>query len=424
MQPAVTFERQLCGERRVPYVKGKIASMRARTKRVRIGDKTIDEASLLAEIERVKRTITSWAEERGIWHDSSFTRPFDYHDEAPRSHDTLLLISEGPLARVFGLDPGFAQEYEKPFQSMLEGLGYWYEVENHYTMSLYPLDDALREDFLSLHRWQWLQKLAELKLFELHGEVFEHFAKYPGYMKQIEWRQFEELLDSIFKNQGFHTELGPGSNDGGVDLRLYQDRAIPEIVTLVQAKRYVNPITLASAAPLFGHATMQGARDAVFVTTSYFQPAARKFSRLSQQHVNLPSVQLADAKTLVGWCAEIGQSLDNYFSNGLAAPPKITEENGPLAGEIAVARHGYNCANNYFAMIEADFPKEVILRPIGSQQVSGDFTAGTEIPTESSPVHWTKDARLLAFKTSDRTFRAQRKQFELWDGKPQAFDSP
>jgi hypothetical protein len=169
---------------------------------------------------------------------------------------------------------------------------------------------------------------------------------------------------------------------------------------------------------------MQSARDAIFVTTSYFQPAARKFSRLSQQRVDLPSVQLADAETLAGWCAEIGQGLCNYFSNGLAAPPRITEETGPLAGKIVVARHGYNCTNNYFALIEADFPKEVILRPIGALQVSGDFTAGAEIPSESSPVHWTGDARLLAFKTSDKTLRAQGKWFELWDGTPQFFDSP
>ena len=38
---------------------------------------------------------------------------------------------------------------------------------------------------------------------------------------------------------------------------------------------------------------------------------------------------------------------------------------------------GYNCTDNFFAKIEADFPHEVILRPIGDEIVSGDSTAGT-----------------------------------------------
>jgi Restriction endonuclease len=43
-------------------------------------------------------------------------------------------------------------------------------------------------------------------------------------------------LDAIFKNQGYGTELGPGSNDGGIDLRLYENTTRPELVTVVQAK--------------------------------------------------------------------------------------------------------------------------------------------------------------------------------------------
>jgi restriction system protein len=401
-----------------------ITTMSPRRKRVRVGDRTINEPALLSEIERVQSAIAAWARERDLWHDSSFAIPFLYHDEAPRSDQTLLLVSEGPLASVFNLEPGYAEEYEVSFNSMLEDLGYWYEVENHYSMRLYPMDDGLNEEFLSLHRWQWLQSLAKKKLFDLHAEVYEHFARYPEYMKNVEWRQFEQLLDSIFRNQGFHTELGPGSNDGGVDLRLYQDRAIPEIVTLVQAKRYAHPIKLEAVAALFGHATVQNATDALFVTTSYFQPAAQKFSLATQRRADLPGVRLADAKTLAEWCAEISQSLTKYFANGLGPPPSIRESTGPLAGSILVAHDGYNCTNNYFAIVEADFPKEVILRPIGSEVVSGDWTAGSEIPSESSPVHWTREARLLAFKQGDEAFRADRKVFALWDGTPQYFNSP
>jgi hypothetical protein len=80
---------------------------------------------------------------------------------------------------------------------------YEFEMPNHYSFALYPTSEHLRDDFLNFHRWQWLQNLASQKLFELHSEVFEHFAKYPEDLQRIEWRQFEELLDTIFKNRAF-----------------------------------------------------------------------------------------------------------------------------------------------------------------------------------------------------------------------------
>src|ERR1039458_4278104 len=83
-------------------------------------------------------------------------------------------------------------------------LGLWFENENHYTMSLYPTDDKVREDYLSLYRWQWLKHLAEKKVYELHCEIFEYFGKYPGDLHRLHWREFEELLDSGFKTKGFH----------------------------------------------------------------------------------------------------------------------------------------------------------------------------------------------------------------------------
>jgi restriction system protein len=164
--------------------------------RVRLGDRIVQEQVLLAELSRVQDAIQNWAIARELWHDSSFATPFIYHREPPRSHDTILLISEGPLGRIFGLDGAFS-DCEEAFTSLLDNLGYWFEMENHYTMSLYPTDDRLRDDLHALHRWQWLQGLANRRMVTLHAEVFEYFAKNPDDLKRIGWRQFEELLDAI-----------------------------------------------------------------------------------------------------------------------------------------------------------------------------------------------------------------------------------
>jgi hypothetical protein len=100
----------------------------------------------------------------------------------------------------------------------------------------------------------------------------------------------------------------------------------------------------------------------------------------------------------------------------------ITEETGPLAGTIVVAQGGYNCTTNFFAKIEADFPYEVIMRPIGEEIVSGDYTSGSVMPLETSRVVWSREARLLGTKKGSGIW-ADRKTFAKWDGTPQYFNS-
>jgi Restriction endonuclease len=234
-----------------------------------------------------------------------------------------------------------------PSLSCWTKLGLWFENENHYTMSLYPTDDKVREDYLSLYRWQWLKHLAEKKVYELHGEIFEYFGKYPADLQRLHWREFEELLDSIFRNQGYYTELGPGRNDGGVDIRLYQHKGIPEVVTLVQAKRYKDPIGLQPITSIFGLAAMERAKNAMLATTSYFEPKARQWALSTEQNIDLPQVELADASRIGGWCAEIGKNLNDYFTKGLSVPPALKDKTGPLAGKVVVAQGSYNCTNNF-----------------------------------------------------------------------------
>lgn len=389
---------------------------------VHLGTREVHEVELISSLEQIKSEIEAWAVKNELWHDTSFATPFSFHNEAPRSHETLLLISEGPLGRIFGSDGAFADEYEKPFTELLGKLGLWFENENHYTMSLYPTDDKVREDYLSLYRWQWLKHLAEKKVYELHCEIFEYFGEYPGDLHRLHWREFEELLDSIFRNQGYYTELGPGRNDGGVDIRLYQHKGIPEVVTLVQAKRYKDPIDLQPVTSIFGLAAMEHAKNAMLATTSYFEPKARQWALSTEQNIDLPRVELADTFRIGGWCTEIGKNLRDYFTKGLSVPPVLTDKTGPLVGKVVVAQGGYNCTRNFFAMVEADFPHETILRPLGSEMVSGDGTAGSEVASETARVLWTQEARLLALKEKLGLW-AERKYFKPWDGTPQYFNS-
>lgn len=57
-------------------------------------------------------------------------------------------------------------------------------------------------------------------------------------MNELSWREYEILLFRVFQSNGFRAELGPGSNDEGVDIKLLQRDPIGDLLTLVQVKKY------------------------------------------------------------------------------------------------------------------------------------------------------------------------------------------
>lgn len=376
----------------------------------------------------MRATITRWGKKGDYWFDTGFQEFSDHKNEAPQLTEVLLLGTEGPLCTDVGLGAGNG-ECEGSFQKTLEQEGYTFELETHWLFRIFPESEKRQREFLALERWRWIQRLAKKRLYEIHAEVFEHFAKRPDDLRKLEWRQYEEFLDAVFKNQGYVTELGPGTNDGGVDIRLYQSVAVPEMVTLVQARRYTKrPIQLEAVAALYGHAVEQKATKGILATTSYFQPKAEAFAKSVQRNLDLPSLELIDAVQTGGWCAEIAQHLENYFQTG-ANPPRNIAEQLPtdLVGKVVVATGGHDMIINYFAVIETDFRHEVILRPIGSKVLSGNDHQGSEVPAEDRTPTWIRGKRFTAFKTVSTTpggpaFEGDRKHFSLWNGSPQSFD--
>lgn len=133
-------------------------------------------------------------------------------------------------------------------------------------------------------------------------DLFEYFSKRPEQFYSLSPRGFEELIEAVFRNLGYHTELGPGGSDDGIDLRLLQKDSIGEILTLVQAKRYKSdlPIRLEAVAALSALVDAEKANRGLFVTTSRYLPGAHAFAKEKSKRLTLASsVDVAD------WCAQI-----------------------------------------------------------------------------------------------------------------------
>lgn len=138
----------------------------------------------------------------------------------------------------------------------------------------------------------------------ISAELIEYFSTHPDDLYDLHPRKFEMLLEAVFRNQGYRTELGAGWSDAGVDLRLYQKDSIGEICTLVQAKRYkpTIPIRLEAVASLVALVDLEKANRGLFVTTSRFLPGVQKFAEKNSRRLTL-----ATSIDIARWCDQVAR---------------------------------------------------------------------------------------------------------------------
>ncbi|MDX0979876.1 restriction endonuclease [Sinorhizobium medicae] len=383
---------------------------------------------LEAEIAALNAAIQNWAETRDLWFDCGFKAYLDHVGGEPHAPPIVtLLICGGDLSTVLdGEDP---EGHEPGFRELLEQRGYFYENINGYSMAIYPENETLSAAFARYFHWRWVCSLITEDTADVYQELYDHFARRPDDLNRLHWRDFETLLFRIFQNQGFTAELGPGSADNGVDLRLWQRDPIGDVLTIVQAKRYAigNKIDLTNVAALYGIGIDQSANKSLFVTTSSYLPVARRFAA---RHPN--SIQLADRQDVVNWCARATEGIVADKSS-LVSPEAVSQIIAEVANRrdprVLHASFGYNVTMNNFALVIKETKYAALLMSLGNRKISDDGYGqrGTEIPQfEPSTI-----SRL----NGDLVWRAKRKLddgtvsywdgsnlYSPWSGKPETFD--
>jgi restriction system protein len=150
----------------------------------------------------------------------------------------------------------------------------------------------------SLNPWRWTQtvdwggRLALSELFEsdstlaVHGRFFDQ--RFINYLVcsfeeigAIHWRKFEAMVAEYFHRSGFQVELGPGRNDNGVDIRIWESSHEPgeSPVTIIQCKRERRKITKVVVKALAADVQWEGAKEGLLVATTDWSPGAREVVR-------------------------------------------------------------------------------------------------------------------------------------------------
>ncbi|MBC3873573.1 restriction endonuclease [Undibacterium flavidum] len=96
-------------------------------------------------------------------------------------------------------------------------------------------------------------------------------------LPEIHWRKFEELTAEFFHREGYKVEIGPGSNDDGVDVRAWNPDSSTndQPLLIAQCKRQKKKVDRVIIKGLHSDVLHEGAEYGVIVTTSELSPAAK-----------------------------------------------------------------------------------------------------------------------------------------------------
>lgn len=135
---------------------------------------------------------------------------------------------------------------------------------------------------------EWASALALENLFKGTKEEPEHgrfidqrFVDYlsanTDRLGDIHWRIFEQLTAEFFEREGYRVDLGPGSGDDGVDVRVWRAGSVPTDYPLciVQCKRQKAKVEKVVVKGLFADVEFEKAEYGVLVTTSELSPGAK-----------------------------------------------------------------------------------------------------------------------------------------------------
>ena len=108
------------------------------------------------------------------------------------------------------------------------------------------------------------------------------------YFDQLSGIEFEEYLLRVFNRLGYEGMTTQASGDFGADLLIKKDNT----VTVVQAKRYLDPVGISAVQEIIGAKNYYSADQCMVVTTSSFTPSAVALARAND-------VELWDRQQLI-----------------------------------------------------------------------------------------------------------------------------
>lgn len=379
------------------------------------------DAHLEALILQAQCITETWAKRHEFWEDSCHKSPLEHYDTEPGEGVSILtLCSDGMPGRCLNEGNREADELGEE----LARIGVYLELDDAVTANYYLInyESELQKQFDQLAQWQWTCRLIEADTADVSGDIYRHFAAHPEDLYRLPHRDFEELISSVFTARGWKTQIGPGTADEGVDVRMWLQSPLGDALTLVQARRYANhrPIGLEAVAALEAHSLREEA-SGLFVTTSRYRRVAQRFASRNKK------LLLADSSDVAAWCEEASVAVQGAKAKVLAL-----ESVEALLGEAraASAHSALVCSiERYpsFCLVLRETPTGALLLPIPSEETSSDGQAGYVLPVLDGSLNYEAPERgvfraIRAVRDGRVSYWGAGNLYSPWSGQPLGFD--
>jgi len=112
----------------------------------------------------------------------------------------------------------------------------------------------------------------------LDQRYIDYLAKNSEELGRIHWRNFERLTTEFFRRQGYEVNLGKGTKDGGVDVKVWTDKDSktgPPLM-LIQCKRHKNVVGIETVKAFWSDVHFEEAEKGLIATTSSVSRDSKK----------------------------------------------------------------------------------------------------------------------------------------------------
>lgn len=390
-------------------------------------------------VDMLRIAVKTWAERNSIWEDARFDKVIKHFDMATGA-PTVATLRAGGLLAESAIYPGMGAIHDTHTVQRLtdecEGIfkrhGFYGEPFDECRVNIIPLEQhqpSVFQRFKEYKRWQWICSLVQGDFDVLNTELYEYLGNNPSQLKRLGWRDFEKLIAELLQAQGFAAELGPGSGDGGVDIRFVQRDPIGDILTLVQVKKFTRlSVGLQAVQALHGAKTAYDADKSMFVTTSDYQPCARQFA--GRENVQMDLCVSDDVRQ---WCEDATAGIIENKQRLTTATEVVRalDEARSDPGRLVHAKCGYGMRFNIFGLVLKESAGSALVVDIPHRIIEHDGygQAGTEVPDltdEGKVLQAMKSVRRLRKRANDQRYRfadlnEEVEFYETWNREPAEF---
>jgi restriction system protein len=129
-------------------------------------------------------------------------------------------------------------------------------------------------------------------------KLINYLSANPNKLEFMHWRNFERLTAEFFNRQNYSVELGPGTNDGGVDLRVYDKKDKKKPYIIIQCKRHkeTHKVKIETVKSFFTDVDFEGAKKGLVATTSTITPGGKKVVAIRKY-----PLEFAENKEIKDW---------------------------------------------------------------------------------------------------------------------------